>query len=145
MEENIILYCCGRNGIRTYLELKEVGIEIECFGDSFPEKCGYVIDNKYCLSLEQILKKSKNDIIVVTKKNPEKLVEFFQAKGFKNVISQEDVYRLWNIHFPFMRNKKVENESIVKNTKHKLERYILGHDQDMDEAMQVLPEFEKMK
>jgi len=83
--EKICIYGTGEYGIRTYQELKRHGVRIDMFGDKNPERWGYVLDDIYCKSYEDILLEDKDVLLIVAIAHPEKLIQQFKELGFNQV------------------------------------------------------------
>lgn len=117
----LCIFCMGEYGLQLYFKLKEYDITIDCFADNNSEKWGYVLENIYCYSIEELKNSDKNLIIVVAKKNPDDLVEILKDKGFPFVITREDM--LEAISSLKVNKSKVEEEYIA-NLNYSEEYYI---------------------
>lgn len=79
----------------TYLTLKKCGIKVDFFGDRDSRKQGYVIDDVYCISYEEVVEQEKDILIIVAITTPDAIISLFKEKGFTNVISyKEYLYKL---------------------------------------------------
>lgn len=87
-ENKIYLYCAGRNGKKLHREMMIRGIDIEGYIDSNEVLWGTLIDTKWCYSLSEI---DEENIIIVTKDNPEDLVDLLLKKGYKKVLTYDDM------------------------------------------------------
>ena len=90
--KELCIYCRGGYGLKTYFQLRDLGIPVACFADADEQKQGYVIDSVFCISYEAFLLKDKEKtIVLVCKKEPEDLIKNFREKGFLSVYSYEIV------------------------------------------------------
>lgn len=86
---NIVLYCAGKNGIKVSRLLKERGIPIRAFSDSDTSKIGSMINGIICIAPKDI--NSKNDMVIVTKDNPQDIISALHRKGIKHVVSFKEI------------------------------------------------------
>ena len=88
INEPVVLYCAGKNGRCLKKELLVRNIEVKAFSDGNPSLWGMDIDGIKCISPDEI---PKDSLIIVTKDNPEELVELLKNQGFKKVMSYEEM------------------------------------------------------
>lgn len=88
MSSKIYLYCAGRNGKKLHRNLFIRGIDIGGYIDSNEALWGTLIDTKKCYSLNDI---GKENVIIVTKDHPEDVVKILQEKGYKKILTSEDI------------------------------------------------------
>ena len=94
-DKSICIYCMGEYGIRLCYFLSELGYPIACFGDIDKKKHGYAVEGLFCISYEEVCCLDKNKyIIIVAKKNPEKLMREFKNQGFIEVYSDRELMNL---------------------------------------------------
>lgn len=86
---NIVLYCAGKNAKQLLWELKTRNIPVRALSDSNTDKIGKIIDDVICIAPDEI--DSKNDMVIVTKDNPESTVSDLQKKGIEHIITYEEI------------------------------------------------------
>lgn len=94
--KQIVLYCAGRNARRLVYLMHERGVDIEKLVDSNEEKLGLEIEGVIC---QPICDEDKdNALVIVTKDEPEELVETLKSEGYKYVVSYDEIaYELYRI------------------------------------------------
>lgn len=92
------IYGLGENGIHIYLQLKKAGIEVDFFADINPNKKGYVLDGKYCIEYDNLIKlDKKTTIIIIGVNNQKSLVKHFTQLGFSEVYSPIEIFEKYSI------------------------------------------------
>lgn len=87
--DNLVLYCAGRNAKKLLRELLERDIYVRAFSDCDTHKVGSIISGIMCISLEDIDK--ENDLVVVTKDEPEDVISDLRRQGIKNITTFEKI------------------------------------------------------
>lgn len=87
----INLFCAGKNGIGAIKYFSTYKIDVNRISDSNEEKIGMVFNNIQCVSVREF---NKEDLLIVTKDNPNEVVESLKKAGFTNVISLDMLYRI---------------------------------------------------
>lgn len=85
------IFCMGEFGIDLYFKLKEFEVNVDYFIDNDPSKKGYALNNIYCISMAELLKRDTNKLIIVAKKNPRDIIDFLEKQGIRDVTSKENV------------------------------------------------------
>lgn len=118
----VYIYCAGEYGVEMYHLLRENDIKVEKIGDIDESKHGYFIDGISCISYNEMMMVDKNkSLIIIAKKNPERLIESFKKTGFKYVVD-------------YIKIKPILKKTIVKTMpisyyegiKNQLQREIYG-------------------
>ena len=110
MKRKICIYCAGVHGLRMYFRLKSCGIKVDFFGDR-EEKCqGYVVDDVFCKSYEEVLKEDKDTIIIVANVKSEKIVEGFRRLGFRHVWDEKNVLKRLSRRTHYIDNNLIDIE-----------------------------------
>lgn len=86
--QNIVLYCAGKNGRYLKRELGFRNVQVAFFSDGNPNLWNQIIDGVKCIPPEMI---ELDSIVIVTKDYPEKIVAMLQKKGYSNVLSYKDI------------------------------------------------------
>ena len=85
----------GEYGMRLYYSLKELGYSGSCFGDIDERKSGYALGGLFCISYKEVCHLDKSQyVIVVAKKDPEKLVQDFKNQGFAEVYTDKELINI---------------------------------------------------
>lgn len=94
-KKKIVIYGLGDYGLETYFRLKERGIKISCFADRNPQKRGYVLDELYCYSYEEVLHEDKeNSFLIIAIQKCEEIINEFKQMGFQNVYDGKTVIQI---------------------------------------------------
>jgi len=107
---SLCIYCMGEYGLQLYFTLKEFGIQANCFGDSDTRKQGYVFDNMYCYSFDEIVSKKNDIVVIISMKNPQILIEKFNKAGVNYVLTKDEVLNIIS-HYKI---NKIDNTYAVK-------------------------------
>ena len=86
---NVVLYCAGRNAKSLLWEFKVRGIRPRALSDSKKDIAGTVSDGVLCIAPDDI--DPQNDLVIVTKDNPQNVISNLKKRGIKNVISYESI------------------------------------------------------
>lgn len=89
--KNILLYCAGKNAKSLLWELRVRNIQVRALCDNNKSMIGKTIDGVPCINPDSI--DQQNDLVIVTKDNPEDIISDLCKKGIKNVISYESIGR----------------------------------------------------
>ncbi len=82
-----------------FFRLRELKIPVACFADADKSKQGHVIDGVSCISYEELLKKDREDtVVLVCKQNPEDLINQFRKEGFSRTYHYKEVENLERIY-----------------------------------------------
>lgn len=87
--KKLVLYCAGENAKRLKHYLQQRGVYINCLSDSNESLDGEMIYGTLCVSRCKLDKFAS--VIIVTKDNPEEVVEMLKKEGFQNVFSFEKI------------------------------------------------------
>ncbi len=126
----ICIYGMGQYGVEFYYRLKANGIFINFFVDRDERKVGYALEEKSCISINELLgyDKQKTIIIIGIKNNVEKLKKFFKEQRFTFVYSMEEATNIFSL-------KKVEISHVPANrlfdlisTRQKFYEALYGHE-----------------
>lgn len=90
--KKICIFGAGEWGIRLYYELRNRLINVDYFCDNNPEKYGYLIDNRECISFDR-LKEEKDDVLVIIsiKTATETIKKQLIDSDFKFFISKQEI------------------------------------------------------
>ena len=97
--KKICIFGVGNWGITLYYELKNSLIDVECFCDNNPKKIGYVLENRECISFEE-LKSLKDEVLVIIaiKSATDVIKKQLQDNGFKYYVTKQELdKKLFNI------------------------------------------------
>lgn len=86
---NIVLYCAGKNAKSLLSELKIRNISVQALCDNDKKKVGTIIYGIICIHPEEI--DPKNDLVIVTKDNPEDMIPDLQKKGIEHIVSYKEI------------------------------------------------------
>jgi hypothetical protein len=88
----ICIFGAGDWGIGLYSELTLRLINVDCFCDNNTQKHGYLVDNKKCVSFEE-LKAIKDDtlVIIAIKSATDAIKKQLSDNGFKYFITKQDI------------------------------------------------------
>jgi glycosyltransferase involved in cell wall biosynthesis len=89
--EPIYLYCAGKNGKRVKKTLDMLGIDVIGFSDGNSELWGKIVDGKVCYRPDEV---DKRKYVVVTKDDPEIIVQKLHNNGFEHVITLKQLKQL---------------------------------------------------
>lgn len=90
-KNNIYIFGAGVWGHKLYHELTSRLIKVNGFCDNYLKKIGHVIDNKYCISFED-LKVKKNDVLVlVANADPAEIVAQLEETGFPYIATRQQL------------------------------------------------------
>lgn len=95
-EKKICIFGAGQWGLQTYYELSDRMINIESFCDNDKNKYGHIINDKYCVSFNE-LKKIKDDILVIiaVKAITENIRKQLQDNDFKYIATKQEINKLF--------------------------------------------------
>lgn len=89
--KELCIFCAGRQGLRLYNELTKHSLPIKCFCDNNPEKTGYIIENIYCISLEQLKKIKDNILVIVANLHPKEILEQLLDLEFPYLLTRQEI------------------------------------------------------
>ncbi len=92
----ICIYGAGRYGIEIYYLLNRNKVSIDFFVDKDENKWGYILEDMYCISPEELLSFDRNETIIIIslKSSANKLIEYFKEKGFNRVYGKEEITKV---------------------------------------------------
>lgn len=88
--KKICIYGLGKYGLQTYFRLKENSISVDFFADRDIRKHGYVLDNVFCKSIDEILKMSHSMVLIIAIEKPNETINFFKHEGFNTVLTKDE-------------------------------------------------------
>lgn len=107
----VCIYGAGVYGIRNYLLLKESGVKVTFFCDRDPAKQGIVLDDIKCISLEELEKKEKENMVMfICIQNGAVLREKFETMGIPYVCTSETIsdWIVSDILNPYQNKEKLD-------------------------------------
>lgn len=87
--EGIVLYCAGNNAKNLLRQLWRRNVKVKALCDQDKRKVGTAIDGVGCIALDEIDK--ANDLVIVTKDDPEEVVFELRKKGIIYVTSFKEI------------------------------------------------------
>ncbi len=90
VNQEVVLYCAGKNGRRLQKEMYFRGIDVSKFSDGNSALWNTEIDGIQIVPPDTLV---KDECIIVTKDNPDAIVSVLIKKGYKNVKTYSEISR----------------------------------------------------
>lgn len=103
-ENNIVLYCAGKNAKNLLWELNAREIPVRALSDSDKNKTGSIINGVMCIAPQNI--EYDKDLVIVTKDDPEEVMSILHEKGIQHIVSYEEIGNIVYHTCPTKRNYK---------------------------------------
>ncbi len=84
----LYLFCAGANGRRLHKNLLIRGLEADAFSDNNSKLWDTYVDSIKCIAPQEL---EKDSVIIVTKDEPEELVQELRSKGYKRVLTYQEL------------------------------------------------------
>lgn len=85
----LYLFCAGRNGRKLHKDLQINGVIVEAYSDNNENLWGEWIDSIKCIAPSEL---DANSIVIVTKDNPQELMDILSKRNFRRIISYDEIY-----------------------------------------------------
>ncbi|WP_379138007.1 glycosyltransferase family 2 protein [Paenibacillus sp. sgz500958] len=91
--DRICIFGAGQYGVSLYQELRSKLINVDCFSDNNEGKWGYLFDNVYCISPEQLELEKDRTLVIVANRTPTEIVDQLKLKGFPYITTKQELDR----------------------------------------------------
>lgn len=89
VEKEIWIYGAGRQGIRIQYELQNRQVNIKGFIDSNPKKWGNITKNIECVSIDKLICKKNDILIIVAHRTPDQIIDILHEYNFSYIITRQ--------------------------------------------------------
>jgi glycosyltransferase involved in cell wall biosynthesis len=89
--KQICIFCTGDFGLTLYKELLSRAISIDFFSDNNSQKWGYVANNTYCISPEQLINEKDNILVIVATRTPNDIIAQLNQLNFPYITTKQEL------------------------------------------------------
>lgn len=88
---HICIFGAGEYGIRLYQELRSKLISVDFFSDNNSEKWGYIFDNIYCITPDQLKEKKEDTLVIIANRTPTEIIKQLKSEKFPYITTKQEI------------------------------------------------------